>query len=86
MFGEKNKCHFVMPFEDVHRLAMTMKMANPILNDSVQTNRKAKIEQIRTQLDAEHGPNMSALLFELDNVKHVLTQKHSFQSVGDAQP
>jgi hypothetical protein len=53
----------------------------------VQTSRKAKIERIMTQLNAEYCPNMSALLSELDKAKHALTQKHSFQSIGafDAQ-
>jgi hypothetical protein len=41
MFGElsEDKYHFIMPFEDVHRLVVTMKMAELILNDRVQTSR-----------------------------------------------
>ena len=39
-------------FEDLHRLVTTMKMAELILNDTVQSERKAKIAQIKVQLDA----------------------------------
>ncbi len=42
-----------LPFEDVHRLVSTMRMAELILNARVQTRRKAKIAKIKTQLDAE---------------------------------
>ncbi len=35
-----------------------------------------------TQLDAEHCPNMSALLVELERAKQSLTQKHSFHLIG----
>jgi hypothetical protein len=35
-----------------------------------------------TQLDAEHCPNMPALLVELERAKQALTQKHSFHSIG----
>jgi hypothetical protein len=83
--SEDNK--FVnMSFEDVHRLVMTMKMAKFILKDSIQSNRKDKIEQIKVQLDAEHCPDMSTLLRELEKAKHDLTQQHSFQSVGVFEP
>ena len=58
-----------LPFEDVHRLVTTMRMAELILNERVQTRRKAKISQIKTQLDEEHCPNMSALLVELERAK-----------------
>ena len=51
-----------LPFEDVHRLVTTIKMAELILNERVQTRRKAKMAKIKAQLDAEHCPNMSALL------------------------
>jgi hypothetical protein len=71
-----------MPFEDVHRLVTTMRMAEIILNERVQSNRKAKIAQIKTQLDAEHCPDMSALFAELDKAKRSLLQKHPFQSIG----
>ncbi len=74
--------HLTMAFEDVHRLVTTMQMAEVILNERVQNSRKAKINRIKTQLDAEHCPNMSALLVELDRAKQALTQKHSFQSIG----
>jgi hypothetical protein len=54
MYGElsENNCHN-MPFEDVHRLVMTMRMAELILNDRVQSNRKDKMAQIKAQLDAD---------------------------------
>ncbi len=54
MYGElsdDNK-YINMPFEDVHRLVMTMKMAELILKDRVQSNRKDKMAQIKAQLDA----------------------------------
>ncbi len=57
------------PFEDVHRLVTTMRIAELILNERVQTRRKAKISQIKTQLD------VSALLVELERAKQSLTQK-----------
>ncbi len=50
-----------LPFEDVHRLVTTMRMAELILNERVQTRRKAKMAKIMSQLDAEHYPNMSEL-------------------------
>ena len=71
-----------LPFEDVHRLVTTMRMAELILNERVQTRRKAKIAKIKAQLDAEHCPNMSALVVELEKAKQSLTQKHSFHSIG----
>jgi hypothetical protein len=74
--------HLTMTLEDVHRLVTTMRMVEVILNDRVQNSRKAKINRIKTQLDAEHCPNMSALLVELDKAKQALTQKHSFRSIG----
>ncbi len=72
--------YVTMPFEDVHRLVTTMRMAEIILNERVQNNRKVKIAQIKTQLDADHCPNMNALLAELDKAKQSLTQTHSFHS------
>ncbi len=64
-----------MSFEDVHRLVTTMRMAEIILNERVQNNRKVKIAQIKTQLDAEHcPPDMTTLLAELDKAKRSLTQ------------
>jgi hypothetical protein len=71
-----------LPFEDVHRLVTTMRMAELILNERVQTRRKAKTAKIKTQLDAKNCPNMPALLAELEKAKTALTQKHSFQSIG----
>ena len=71
-----------MPFEDVHRLVTTMRMAEIILNERVQNNRKVKIAQIKAQLDAEHCPDMTALLGELKKAKRSLTQTHSFHSIG----
>ena len=45
------------------------------------------LTEIKTQLDADHCPNMAALLAEFQKAKAALTQKHSFQSIGafDAQ-
>jgi hypothetical protein len=83
MFGELSEDHVTMPFEDVHRLVTTMKMANVILNERVQARRQAKLDDIKTQLDAKHCSNMQALLLELDKAKFELTQNHSFQSMGD---
>jgi hypothetical protein len=74
--------HLTMAFEDVHRLVAIMRMAEVILNERVQNSRKAKIAQIKSQFDAEHCPNMSALLAELDRAKQALKQKHSFHSIG----
>ncbi len=84
MVGELSDDHkFInMSFGDVNRLVMTMRMVELILNDRVHADRKEKIEHIKPQLDAEHCPDMTALLRELNRSKHDLTQKHSFQSVG----
>ena len=71
-----------MPFEDVHRLVTTMRMAELILNDRVQVNRKDKMAEIKTQLDADHCPNMAALLDEFQKAKAALTQTQSFRSIG----
>jgi hypothetical protein len=67
MYGElsEDNCHINMPFEDVHCLVTTMTMAELILNERVQTSRKAKMAEIKIQLDVEHCPNMSVLLVEL---------------------
>ncbi len=85
MFGELSEDHdyVTMPFEDVHRLVATMKMANVILNERVHDRRKAKIDEIREEFAAEHCPNMQALLLELEKAKHELTLKHSFQTMCD---
>ena len=88
MVGElsENNKFVTTSFEDLHRLVTTMKMAELILNDTVQSERKAKIDQIKVQLDAEHCPNMEALLREMEKARHDLTPKHSFQSVGVFEP
>ena len=75
-----------MSFEDSHRLVTTMRMAELILNDTVHSDRKHKIAQIKAQLDAEHCPGMSTLLQEIERAQYDLTQKHSFQSVGVFEP
>ena len=72
-----------MSFEDVHRLVTTMKMANVILNERVKDRRRAKIDEIKEELDAEHCPNMQALLVELEKAQYDLTLNHSFQAMGD---
>jgi hypothetical protein len=84
MFGElsDDQRHVTMPFEDVHRLVTTMRMAEVILNERIQNKRKAKLDLIKVQLSAAHCRNMAALLVELEQAKKALTQKHSFQSVG----
>ncbi len=58
MFGEISEDHAYvsMSFEDVHRLVTTMRMANVILNEPVQVRRRAKIDEIKDQLDAENCP------------------------------
>jgi hypothetical protein len=83
MYGDlsEDKCHVNMPFKDVHRLVMTMKMAELILNDRVQLARKEKNARIKAKLDAD-CPNMSTWLLELDKAKRALTQRHSFRSIG----
>ncbi len=53
-----------------------------ILNDRVQVNRKDKMAEIRAQLDADHCPNVAALLAEFHKAKAAPTQKHSFRSIG----
>jgi hypothetical protein len=85
MFGELSEDHdyVTMPFEDVHRLVTTMKMAKVILNERVHARRRAKLEHIKTQPDAKHCPNMQALFVKLDRIKYELNQTHSFQSMGD---
>jgi hypothetical protein len=83
MYGElsDDNCYINMPFEDVHRLVMTMKMAELILNDRVQKNRIEKMTEIKAQLDADCGHNTAALLAEFHKAKDALTQKHSFRSI-----
>jgi hypothetical protein len=64
-------------------LVMTMRMAELILNDRVQSNRKDKMAQIKAQLDVDCGHNTAALLAEFHRAQDALTQKHSFRSVGE---
>ncbi len=77
MYGElaEDQC---MPFEDVHRLVTTMRMADVILNDRIQNKRKAKLEILKAQLDASSCNNVPALLAELEKTKAALAQKYSF--------
>jgi hypothetical protein len=84
MFGElsEDNNYINMSFEDVHRLVTTIKMAEVILNECVQARRRAKLDDIKFQLNADNCSNVSMLLAELERVKYELTQKHSFQSVG----
>jgi hypothetical protein len=83
MFGKlsDDQRHVTMPFEDVHRLVTTMRMAEVILNERIQNKRKTKLDLIKAQLNADNCPNMAALLVELEKAKVAVTQKHSFQSV-----
>jgi hypothetical protein len=85
MHGEisEDQNYVTTSFEDLHRLVTTMKMANLILNERVQFRRRAKIDEIREELDAEHCPNMQALLVELEKAKYELALKHSFQTMGN---
>ena len=84
MYGElsDDQRHITMPFEDVHRLVTTMRMAEVILNERIQNKRKAKVEFLKAQLNASECNNMQALLVELERTKTALKQKYSFQSVG----
>jgi hypothetical protein len=59
-----------------------MRMAELILNDRVQSNRRETMAEIKAQLDADCGHNIAALLVEFDKTKDALTQKHSFRSIG----
>jgi hypothetical protein len=85
MFGELLEDHdyVTMPFEDVHRLVTTMRMANVILNERVQARRRAKLNEIKDQLDVKNCPNVQSLLVELEKAKYELTLNHPFQSMGD---
>jgi hypothetical protein len=77
MVGElsENNKFVTTSFEDIHRLVKTMKMAELILNDTVQSDRKEKIEQIRLQLGAEHCPNVKTLLSEMEKAKYDLIHR-----------
>jgi hypothetical protein len=85
MFGElsEDHDHVTMPFEDVHRLVTTMRMANVILNERVQARRRAELNEIKDHLDAKNCLNVQSLLVELEKAKYELTLNHSFQSMGD---
>ncbi len=54
--------HITMPFEDVHRLVMTMRMTEVILNERIQNKRKAKMKFLTSQLNASECNDMPALL------------------------
>ena len=84
MFGElsEDQNHITMPFEDVHRLVTTMRMTEVILNERIQSKRKAKLDFLTSQLDASECNDMPALLAELEKTKAALKQKYSFQQVG----
>ena len=84
MFGElsDDQRHITMPFEDVHRLATTVRMTEVILNERIQNKRKAKLEFLKSQLNASECNNMPALLAELEKTKTALKQKYSFRQVG----
>jgi hypothetical protein len=73
MHGElsEDQNYVTMSFEDVHRLVTTMKMANVILNERVKDRRRAKIDEIREELDVE-----------LEKAQYELTVNHSFQTMG----
>ncbi len=71
-----------MSFEDAHRLTMTMRLAEAVLNERIQNKRKAKVEFLSAQISAANGDNVSTLLEQLEKAKTALAQKHSFQSVG----
>jgi hypothetical protein len=75
--------YVTMSFEDVHRLVTTMKMANVILNERVKDSQRAKIDKIKEELDAEHCPNVQALLAQLEKARYDLSLNHSFQTMGD---
>ncbi len=69
MYGElsEDQSRVTMPFEDVHRLTTTMRMAEIILNERIQNKRKAKLELLKAQLNASNCNNMPALLVELES-------------------
>ena len=84
MYGDlsEDQRHITMPFEDVHRLVTTMRMTEVILNERIQNKRRAKLEFLKSQLNASECNNMSALLAELERTQSALRQKYSFQQVG----
>ena len=64
--------HVTMPFQDVHRLVTTMRMAEVILNERIQNRRKAKLDLLTAQLNAGDCENTSALLIQLERAKAAL--------------
>ncbi len=57
-------------------------MANVILNEHVNFRRRAKLNEIKDQLDVKNCSNAQSLLVELEKAKYELTLNHSFQSMG----
>jgi hypothetical protein len=85
MYGElsEDNCYINMPFEDVHRLVMTMRMAELILNDRVQSNRKDKwLRSKPSWMLTVVTTRQRCWLSTIHRAKDTLTQKHSFRSVG----
>ena len=84
MYGElsEDQKHITMPFEDAQRLVTTMRMTEVILNERIQNKRKAKLEVLKSQLNASECKDMPALLVELERLQSALRQKYSFQQVG----
>ncbi len=58
MVGElsENNKFITMSFEDVHRLVMTMKMTELILNDTVHFNRKEKLNKSKSNSTQNIAP------------------------------
>jgi hypothetical protein len=76
MCGElsEDQSRVTMPFEEVHRLTMTMRMVEIILNERIQNKRKAKLELLKAQLNASNCNNVPALLIELERAKAALAK------------
>jgi hypothetical protein len=83
MCGDLSEDHgFVtLSFKDAQRLVTHMRMSEIILNERIQNKSKAKLENLKSQINASNGTNVSALLEQLEKVKATLAQKHSFHSV-----
>ena len=84
MCGDLSEDHgFVtLSFKDAQRLVTHMRMSEIILNERIQNKSKVKLENLKSQINASNGTNVSALLEQLEKVKATLAQKHSFHSVG----
>jgi hypothetical protein len=67
MFGElsEDQRHITMPFEDVHRLVTTMRIAELILNERIQNKQKAKLELLSRR-------NIPSNRLELSMSKHMI--------------